>query len=52
MILHTDSNRVIGGWNGGWVLTQREPVDGVDARWSISPVGFSMGHFDPAGPGD
>jgi hypothetical protein len=38
----------MGGWTGGWVITQKEPIDGVDARWAVSPRGFSSGNFDPA----
>lgn len=49
MVLPTKETKA--GWSGGWVVTQKEPVDGVDARWFISPVGFGPGQFDsPAAP--
>jgi hypothetical protein len=51
IVHYIDTNQVMGGWNGGWVVTQREPVDGVDSRWFISPVGFSAGHFETAESG-
>ena len=31
-VIHSDTNHVLGGWSGGWVVTQKEPVDGMDAR--------------------
>lgn len=48
-LLHPDPKHIMGGWNGGWVITQKEPVDGFDSRWAISPVGFSNGSFEAAG---
>lgn len=50
VLYNTNSNHIMGGWTGGWVVTQKEPVDGNDSRWAISPVGFSAGQFDPPQP--
>jgi len=46
-VIHFDPKLVKGGWSGGWVVSQSEPVDGIDMRWSISPVGFGPDHFEP-----
>jgi hypothetical protein len=31
-----------------WVISQKEPIDGMDARWAVSPVGFSASSFEAA----
>ena len=45
-VIHFDPKLVKGGWSGGWVVSQAEPVDGIDMRWDISPVGFGPGRFE------
>ena len=44
-VLRSDPKLVKGGWSGGWVVSQAEPVDGIDMRWDISPVGFNTDRF-------
>lgn len=44
-VVHSDPKLVKGGWTGGWVVSQAEPVDGIDMRWNISPVGFGPDRF-------
>jgi RNA polymerase sigma factor (sigma-70 family) len=37
---------IVGGWSGGWVITQKETPDvDYDGQWFISPVGYSSGPF-------
>ncbi|PWU10303.1 MAG: hypothetical protein C5B50_25770 [Verrucomicrobia bacterium] len=50
-VLYPPTNHVVGGWSGGWVICQNQPVDQMDARWCVSPVGFSSGNFDPSDEG-
>jgi RNA polymerase sigma factor (sigma-70 family) len=45
-VVRFDPKLVKGGWSGGWVVSQAEPVDGIDMRWDISPVGFGPGRFE------
>lgn len=36
----------VGGWSGGWALTQKETPDpDYDGRWFISPVGYGPAPF-------
>jgi hypothetical protein len=35
------ANAVMGGWTGGWAITQKQLVDASDYPWFVSPVGFS-----------
>jgi RNA polymerase sigma factor (sigma-70 family) len=46
-VIHSDPKLVKGGWTGGWVVAQAQPVDEMDLRWNISPVGFGPEKFDP-----
>jgi RNA polymerase sigma factor (sigma-70 family) len=47
-VVHFDPKLVKGGWAGGWVISQAEPVDEADMRWNISPVGFGPEKFESA----
>jgi hypothetical protein len=46
-VLHFDPKLVKGGWSGGWVVAQGQPVDYIDMRWNVSPVGFGPESFEP-----
>jgi len=46
-VLHFDPKLVKGGWSGGWVVAQAQPVDYIDMRWNVSPVGFGPESFEP-----